>query len=77
MTGLAAALYAPAKYGLVSEAVPAHLLVKANAFFAQAERDVVAERKTAITEIQALMTTYGLSVDDLQDEGDGLLQHLV
>jgi LPLT family lysophospholipid transporter-like MFS transporter len=32
MTGLAAALYAPAKYGLVSEAVPARRLVKANAW---------------------------------------------
>lgn len=32
VTGLAAALYAPAKYGLVSEAVPSHLLVKANAW---------------------------------------------
>jgi MFS transporter, LPLT family, lysophospholipid transporter len=32
MTGLAAALYAPAKYGLVSEAVPTRLLVKANAW---------------------------------------------
>ena len=32
MTGLAAALYAPAKYGLVSEAVPTRWLVKANAW---------------------------------------------
>jgi MFS transporter, LPLT family, lysophospholipid transporter len=32
MTGLAAAFYAPAKYGLVSEAVPTRLLVKANAW---------------------------------------------
>ena len=32
MTGLAAALYAPAKYGLVSESVPTPLLVKANAW---------------------------------------------
>ena len=32
LTGLAAALYAPAKYGLVSEAVPTRLLVKANAW---------------------------------------------
>jgi MFS family permease len=31
LTGLAAALYAPAKYGLVSEAVPTRWLVKANA----------------------------------------------
>lgn len=32
LTGLAAALYAPAKYGLVSESVPTPLLVKANAW---------------------------------------------
>ncbi len=32
LTGFAAALYAPAKYGLVSEAVPTKLLVKANAW---------------------------------------------
>jgi MFS family permease len=32
LTGLAAALYAPAKYGLVSEAVPTRFLVKANAW---------------------------------------------
>jgi len=32
LTGLAAALYAPAKYGLVSESVPTKLLVKANAW---------------------------------------------
>jgi hypothetical protein len=32
VTGLAAALYAPAKYGLVSEAVPTRLLVRANAW---------------------------------------------
>ena len=32
VTGLAAALYAPAKYGLVSEAVPSRLLIKANAW---------------------------------------------
>jgi len=32
LTGLAAALYAPAKYGLVSESVPTRLLVKANAW---------------------------------------------
>jgi hypothetical protein len=31
LTGFAAALYAPAKYGLVCEAVPSRLLVKANA----------------------------------------------
>lgn len=43
------------------------LLAKANAFFAQAERDVVAERAAVISEIRALMATYGLSVDDLQD----------
>ena len=32
ITGLAAAVYAPAKYGLVTESVPAHLLVRANAW---------------------------------------------
>ena len=43
------------------------LLAKANAFFAEAERDVVAERAAAITEIRALMAEYGLSIEDLQD----------
>jgi len=43
------------------------LLAKANAFFAQAERDVVAERTAVITEIQTLMALCGLSVEDLQD----------
>lgn len=43
------------------------LLAKANAFFAEAERDTVAERAAAIVEIKALMTEYGLSVQDLLD----------
>ena len=43
------------------------LLAKANALFAEAERDVVAERAAAITEIRALMAEYGLSIEDLQD----------
>lgn len=43
------------------------LLAKANAFFAEAERDVVAERVAVITEIRALMAEYGLSVEDLLD----------
>jgi Na+/melibiose symporter-like transporter len=32
VVGLAASLYAPSKYGLVTEAVPSHLLVRANAW---------------------------------------------
>ena len=43
------------------------LLAKANAFFAEAGRDVVAERAAVIAEIQALMAEYRLSVEDLQD----------
>ena len=43
------------------------LLAKANAFFAEAERDVVAERAAMITEIRALMAEYGLSIEDLED----------
>jgi uncharacterized protein YciW len=43
------------------------LLTQANAFFAEAERDKVAERAAAITEIQALMAQYGLSTQDLLD----------
>lgn len=43
------------------------LLAKANAFFAEAERDVGAERVAVITEIRALMAEYGLSIEDLLD----------
>lgn len=43
------------------------LLVKANAFFAEAERDTVAERAAAIVEIRALMVEYGINAQDLQD----------
>jgi antitoxin component HigA of HigAB toxin-antitoxin module len=43
------------------------LLTQVNAFFAEAERDKVAERAAAITEIQALMAQYGLSTEDLLD----------
>ena len=32
VVGLAASLYAPAKYGLMTESVPSHLLVRANAW---------------------------------------------
>ena len=41
------------------------LLAQANAFFATAERDMVAEKAAAIVEIQALMAEYGLTLDDL------------
>jgi uncharacterized protein YciW len=41
------------------------LIRGASAFFAQAERDVVAEKAAAIVEIQALMAEYGLTVADL------------
>ena len=43
------------------------LLAKANAFFAEAERDAVAERAAMITEIQTRMAEYGLSIEDLED----------
>lgn len=41
------------------------LIRGASAFFAQAERDVVADKATAIREIQALMAEYGLTLADL------------
>ena len=44
------------------------LIRGASAFFAQAERDVVAERAAAIVEIQALMAEYGLTVADLDSQ---------
>lgn len=43
------------------------LIRGANAFFAAAERDVVAEKAQAIREIQRLMAEYGLGISDLQD----------
>ena len=43
------------------------LIGKASAFFASAERDMVAEKAAAITEIKALMAEYGLTLDDLKD----------
>lgn len=43
------------------------LLAQANAFFNSAERDMVAEKAAAIAEIQALMSEYQLSLDDIQD----------
>jgi len=50
------------------------LIGKASAFFATAERDMVAEKAAAITEIKALMAEYGLTLDDLRDpvEADSL-----
>lgn len=50
------------------------LIGKASAFFATAERDMVAEKAAAITEIKALMAEYGLTLDDLRDpvEDDSL-----
>ena len=45
------------------------LLAQANAFFAMAERDMVAEKAAAIAEIQALMAQYGLSTEDLLADG--------
>lgn len=41
------------------------LLAQANAFFAEAERDTVAERSAVIADILKLMSEHGLSVDDL------------
>lgn len=43
------------------------LLSQANAFFAEAERDVVAERAAVIAEIRTLMAEYGLGSQDLLD----------
>jgi len=43
------------------------LLAQANAFFGNAERDVVAEKAAVIAEIRALMAEYQLDVDDLRD----------
>ena len=42
------------------------LIRGASAFFAAAERDEQAERAAAIEEIKALMTEYGLTVQDLE-----------
>lgn len=41
------------------------LLSKAGAFFAEAERDVEAERAAVIEEILQTLALYGLTVDDL------------
>lgn len=43
------------------------LLAQANAFFAEAERDTVAERAAVIEDILNLMREHGLSVDDLTE----------
>jgi len=42
------------------------LLQQASAFFAQAERDPVAERQAVIAEIIETMARYGLTVEDLR-----------
>lgn len=42
------------------------LMRGASAFFAAAERDVVAEKAAAIQDIQRLMNEYGLTVEDLE-----------
>lgn len=42
------------------------LLSEAGAFFAEAERDVEAERVAAINEIWRTLALYGLTVDDLR-----------
>jgi hypothetical protein len=43
-----------------------HLLNQAGAFFAEAERDVEAEKAAAISEIIQRMVEHGLSIDDLK-----------
>ena len=43
------------------------LIRGASAFFAQAERDVVAEKAAMIREIQGRMAEYGLTLADLED----------
>lgn len=42
------------------------LLSKAGEFFAEAERDVEAEKPAVIAEIRQTMDVYGLTVDDLR-----------
>lgn len=42
------------------------LLLKAGAFFAEAERDVEGERAAVITEILQTLDRYGLTVEDLK-----------
>lgn len=44
------------------------LIRSASAFFAEAERDVNAEKAQAIVDIQRLMAERGLTVDDLMDQ---------
>jgi len=46
------------------------LIGRANAFYATAERDMIAERAAAIAEIKGWMLEYGLSVDDLRDTAE-------
>lgn len=43
------------------------LMRGASAFFAAAERDVVAEKAQAVREIQKLLEEYGLTPSDLLD----------
>jgi hypothetical protein len=62
-----AAANAPVSQTPLGDARFQALLSKAHAFFAEAERDDVAERAAAIVEIKALMTEYGLSIQDLED----------
>ncbi len=43
------------------------LIRSASAFFAEAERDVNAEKAQVIVDIRRLMAEHGLTVDDLMD----------
>ncbi|MDZ4294016.1 MAG: hypothetical protein U1C47_19100 [Hydrogenophaga sp.] len=44
------------------------LLSAAGEFFASFERDVDAEKAAALVDILALMTRYGISLEDLEDQ---------
>ena len=57
----------PVQQAALGDARFAALLAQANTFFANAERDMVAEKAAAITEIKALMLAHGLTVDDIGD----------
>jgi hypothetical protein len=56
----------PARIDPISDSRFQDLLLRASAFFAEAERDFEGERKQAIAEIIQTMNTYGLTVNDLK-----------
>lgn len=58
----------PEKLAPLSDQRFQDLLHAARTFFAAFESDPVAEKATAIAEIQELMARYGLAIEDLLDE---------